>query len=232
MANDYGISEYFLNEGGTFREVGGGIAIGVVVGMAAAPLTGRLRPGEPSMSEALGIVFICSGAALWLDVSFLLAPMAAGVLVANLASHHRRTFREIEHIEWPFLVLFFVLAGARLDLAHFTGGGLLLLAYVALRVAGRVTGGWLGGRLGGLPDRQCGTIGLALMPQAGVALGLALAAGDAFPQIADLLLTATIASTAIFEVAGPVLTRWVIMREDNGNHGQAAARPDRNLKEN
>lgn len=206
------------------REVGGGLAVGVVVGLAAAALTGRLRPGEPSLSEGLGVVFVCGGAALWLDVSFLLAPMAAGVVVANLASHHRRAFREIEHVEWPFLVLFFVLAGARLDLTHLSKGGLMLVAYVALRIAGRVCGGWLGGRLGGLPDRQSATVGLALMPQAGVALGLALAAGDAFPQIADPLLTVTIASTVIFEVAGPILTRWVIMREGTGNHGKTATR--------
>ena len=97
-------------------ELGGAVAVGAAVGLPAAFLTGRLREGEPMQSEALGVVFLCAGLALWLEVSFLLAGMVAGALVVNFAAHHNRAFHEIEHIEWPFMVLFFVLAGASLDL--------------------------------------------------------------------------------------------------------------------
>ena len=111
--------------------------------------------------------------ALLLGVSFLLAAMTMGVVVANLARHHRRPFRAIEGIEWPFMVLFFVLSGASLQVAELGTGATLTFAYVVLRVLGRVLGGWLGSLLSG---RSVSTraIGVALLPQAGIAIGMGL----------------------------------------------------------
>jgi hypothetical protein len=54
--------------------------------------------------------------------------------------------------------------------------------------------------------------GLALMPQAGVAIGMALVAGERFPEYAEPLLAVTIASTIFFEVIGPVLTQFALRR--------------------
>jgi NhaP-type Na+/H+ or K+/H+ antiporter len=78
------------------RDIGIAVAIGVVIGLPAAYLTGRLKKGEPIQSEALGVVFLCAGTALWLDVSFLLAGIAAGATVVNVARHHARPF----HVQW------------------------------------------------------------------------------------------------------------------------------------
>ena len=59
-------------------EIGGATAIGIAVGLPAAILTGRLQEGEPIQAEAIGIVFLCAGLAIWIGVSFLLAGMVAG----------------------------------------------------------------------------------------------------------------------------------------------------------
>ena len=59
-------------------EIGGAIGIGLGIGLPATALTGRLQDGEPIQAEALGIVFLCAGLAIWLEVSFLLAGMIAG----------------------------------------------------------------------------------------------------------------------------------------------------------
>ena len=187
-------------------ELGGALVVGAAVGLPAAYLTGRLKPGEPMQSEALGVVFLCAGLAVWLGASFLLAGMVAGMIVANLAEHHRRPFHEIEHIEWPFMVLFFVLAGASLKLEALDVIGPLCIAYVVLRTLGRIMGGWLGGFLGGAPTVHRRWIGLALVPQAGVALGMALVGAQYFPDLAETLLAVTISSAIIFEVFGPILT--------------------------
>ncbi len=64
-----------------------------------AYLTGRIQRGEPTLVEALGAVFLCGGIAIWLEVSYLLAAMAMGAIVANLAHHHTRPFHAIEGIE-------------------------------------------------------------------------------------------------------------------------------------
>ncbi|MCP4381125.1 MAG: cation:proton antiporter [Hyphomicrobiales bacterium] len=188
-------------------EIGGAVVIGLLIGLPAAYLTGRLKPGEPTQAEALGVVFLCGGLALTIQASFLLAVMVAGFVIANLARHHARAFHEIEHIEWPFLVLFFVLAGASLDLSALPAIGLLGALYVVLRFAGRIVGGWLGAAATGVDRHQRLWIGSAMMPQAGVAMGMALIAAGSFPQFRTEILATTIAATVVFELGGPILTQ-------------------------
>jgi Kef-type K+ transport system membrane component KefB len=193
-------------------DVGGALALGSLIGLPAAYLTGRLKEGEPMQTEALGIVFLTAGLAIWAEVSFLLAGMMAGALVANFARHHETAFHEIEHIQWPFMILFFLLAGASLDLTQLSGVGLALGGYVALRCFGRVLGGWIGGTIAAAPPTHRPWYGTALMPQAGIALGMALVGAREFPDHADLLLGLTIATTVIFELIGPIATLWAIKR--------------------
>jgi Kef-type K+ transport system membrane component KefB len=194
------------------RELFGALALGLLLGLPMALLTGRVRPGEPSMAEALGMVFLCGGLALWMEVSFLLASMTMGAVVAGIARHHEYPFHAIEGIEWPFMVLFFVLAGATLDLSTLPTIGALGAGYVLLRVIGRVAGGWLGGWLAGDSAANRHWLGIALMPQAGVALGMALVAVQHLPQYADTLLPVVIAATVLFELVGPPLTRLALRR--------------------
>ncbi len=197
-------------------EIGGAMLVGVIVGLPAAYLTGRLRPGEPSQVEALGVVFLCGGLALAIDASFLLAAMIAGLLVANFAKHHAYAFHEIENIEWPFMVLFFVLAGASMDIAALPAIGGIGAAYVVLRIAGRIAGGWIGGYATGLRPDYRRWIGVALMPQAGVSLGMALVAATAFPDLRNEILVAAIGTTIVFELAGPLATQLALSRVDRG----------------
>lgn len=193
-------------------EIGGAVALGLAIGLPGAYLTGRLKPGEPTQLEALGLVFLTAGLALWLDVSFLLAGMVAGALISNLARHHDRAFHEIELIERPFLILFFLLAGASMDLPALWAVGGLGLAYLGLRILSRLLAGWIGGRLGGLEATQARWIGAALLPQAGVAVGMALVAAQALPRHADTILTLTIGTTVVFELIGPMATAWAVRR--------------------
>jgi len=194
-----------------FWELGGAILIGLAIGLPAAWLTGRLRPGEPTQVEAIALILLLAGLSSLLEVSALLASMVAGCLVANLSYHHTRSFREIEHIEWPFLVFFFVLSGASIDLYKADDAILLTLAYILLRLAGRLFGGFVAvmfdrARHQALPRN----IGLALTPQAGVAIGMALLAAERFPELRDTILPVVVASTIIFELIGPVLVRRVL----------------------
>ncbi|MGP6087309.1 cation:proton antiporter [Antarctobacter jejuensis] len=202
-------------------EVGGALLLGLAVGLPGAILTGRLRPGEPTRLEALGLVFLTAGLALWMEVSFLLAGMMAGAVIANRAKHHERAFHEIELVERPFLILFFLLAGASMELKALMAVGGIGLAYVGLRVLGRVAGGWAGGGLTGLPPTQRLWIGPALLPQAGVAVGMALVAAAEFPDLGEALLTLTIGTTVVFELVGPLVTLIAVQRVQAA--GEAAA---------
>jgi Kef-type K+ transport system membrane component KefB len=203
------------------REVGGALALGAAIGVPAAYFTGRVRPGEPTRIEALGIVFLCGGLALVLGVSFLLAAMVMGLAIANLARHHDRPRREIETFEQPFLVLFFILAGAALEVGALAELGLVGAAYILLRTAGLWLGGWLGARLAGLSGPRARLVGLAITPQAGVALGMALVAKSRFPEVGDMLLGIVISTTVVFELIGPVVTRWTLSRVGEIGEGRA-----------
>ncbi len=193
-------------------EIGGALGLGTAIGLPASYLTGRLGKGEPMQTEALGVVFLCAGLALWLEVSFLIAGMTAGALIVNLARHHKRAFHEIEHIEWPFMILFFILAGASLEIDALRHVGLIGLAYIVLRIASRIVGGWIGAVAGGAPAHERPWFGLALLPQAGVAVGIALIASKQFPDYAETILTVTIGTTVAFELLGPAGTLYALRR--------------------
>lgn len=131
------------------REIGGAVIVGVLVGLPMAYLADRIQRTEPTLIEVLGGIFLCAGISLWLEVSFLMAAMVAGIMVANVARHPRRPFHSIEGVEWPFMILFFALAGASLDLSSFNRIGLIGLAYIVLRICGRVIGAWVGAMASG-----------------------------------------------------------------------------------
>ena len=189
-------------------EVGGALALGVVVGIPMAWMTGRVKEGEPTLLEAAGFVFICGGLALLLHVSYLLACMALGATVANRATHHTRPFREIEGASQPFLVMFFLLAGYEYDVAAAVALGALGVGYVLARVAGRVLAARLAARLAGAPAVVQKHVGWCLLPQAGVALGLALLAAERIPAVGETVLPLVIAATVVFELVGPATTWW------------------------
>lgn len=199
-------------------ELFGALAIGAVIGFPAAYLSGRLRAGEPMQTEALAIVFLCAGISIWLEVSYLLAGIVSGMVVANFAKHHTRPFHEIENIEQPFMILFFFLAGASLHADRWMELGLIIGACIVLRIISRLVGGWLGGRLSGSPEYFNRWIGMALMPQAGVAIGMALVAGNHFPEYRDSILTITIVTTIAFEIFGPLATRISLQKATQHNH--------------
>lgn len=197
---------------GAAWDLGGAVVLGCVLGAPASYLTGRLKPGEPLQAEAIGIVFLAAGLALWMEVSFLVTGMTAGAVIANFARHHDRAFHEIEHIHWPFMILFFLLAGALLEVNALLLLGWTGVAFLALRTCARIIGGLIGTRLGGVPSPEALWYGPALLPQAGVAVGMALVASERFPEWAPTIMALTVASTVVFEIIGPPATLMSIRR--------------------
>ncbi len=193
-------------------DIGGSVLIGIGLGIPIAYLSGRIRPGERTLVEALGAVLLCGGIALWLDVSFLLAAMIMGAVVANFGQEEHRPFHAIEGIEWPFMILFFVLAGASLEIDTVSDIGAVGTAYVLLRMLGRFVGGWIGGCLSHADPSIRQWMGVALMPQAGVALGMALVVNQQLPEFGKTIIPVVIAATVLFEVIGPIFTRTALIR--------------------
>ncbi len=215
-----GISWSVLLHGG--REVFGAGLLGLVLGIPMAAVTGRAKPGELTLLEALGFVLLCGGLASVLEVSFLLACMTLGAVVARRAHHHTRPLHAIEGISQPFLVTFFLLAGFEFDLSDFLTFGLVGAAYVIARSLGLIVGGTLGARAVGASPVVTRYVGWCLLPQAGVALGLGLIAAQRFPEVGEGLLSMLVGTTFAFEVLGPIATRIALRRSGE----TAASRSD------
>ena len=193
-------------------EIGGAIVLGGLIGFPAAYLSGRIKAGEPLQIEALAISFLTAGLAVTFDVSFLISGIVVGALIASLAKHHTRAFHEIEHIKLPFMIVFFILAGASLDLSSVKDLGFVGLALVALRVIARLLGGWVGASLAREAKPLRHLYGPALLPQAGVSIGMALIAGLTFPQWKDQIMALIVGTTVVFELFGPLCTMWAVRK--------------------
>ena len=133
--------------------------------------------------------------------------MTMGATVASLAKHHERPFHAINGIEWPFMILFFILAGAALRLQALPLVGGITVLYVAGRCLGIYVGTRIGCRVVGSDLATRRWLGLALFPQAGVALGMALLASQRFPDYGSVVLPVILASTIFLEVLAPVVSR-------------------------
>jgi len=198
------------------KEIGGAVLLGLILGFPAAFLTGRIKQGQPTLTEALGIVFICGGLAIRLGVSYLIASMVMGAVVANVATHHEYPFHAIEGIEWPFMVIFFVLAGALLEISALKGIGWIGTAYILCRAVGKYVGARVGAVIARSNRETRSWMGAALLPQAGVSIGMALVASNQFPEYRLVVLTVVISSNVVFEIIGPAFTRLSIHRSEQG----------------
>ncbi|MEJ2231456.1 MAG: hypothetical protein P8X46_09775, partial [Nitrospirales bacterium] len=117
---------------------------------------------------------------------------------------------------WPFMILFFILAGASLELVSLRAASFLGLAYILFRLIGLIGGAWVGGIISAAPPVWQRWMGIALWPQAGVALGMALLASQHLPELKEVILPVTIGSTIVFELIGPVMTRKALIRAGEG----------------
>ncbi len=191
-------------------EVVGAIVLGIFLGIPMSFLVGKHRPGEPTMVEAMGFVFICGGLALYFELSYLLACMALGATVARAAKHVSRPFHEIERASEPFLVIFFLLSGITLQLGTLSTIGLIAAGYIAARSLGKIYGARITARITKASPVVQKHLGWCLLPQAGVAIGMALLVAERLPDVAETVLAITVVTTVVFELFGPFITRWHI----------------------
>lgn len=89
----------------------------------------------------MAFVFLACGLSIYIGASFILPAMVMGAMVARFAKHQKRPFHSIKRVELPFMILFFTLAGASLDLEAVKEIGWIGRAYVILRIIGRILGG-------------------------------------------------------------------------------------------
>jgi Kef-type K+ transport system membrane component KefB len=116
------------------------------------------------------------------------------------------------------MILFFILAGASFELEVLQTLGWTGALYMLLRITARLIGGAIGARIAGVPAKEANWYGPALLSQAGVAVGMALVAGERMPDSAATIMGLTITATVIFEILGPPITLFAIRRVEKAQN--------------
>ena len=175
-----------------------------------------------SVFAALGIYMLFKSPALGgFELSSLLTCMMAGAIYTNFVSDSNRTLDVMDRFTSPIYMMFFVISGASLDLTiFFNRNGLIVVCIAATYVLFRVIGKWLGAFTGAsitrCEDKIKKYLGFALIPQAGVAIGLATTAYTLFnknPETAfagSLILAIILTSTLVYELIGPMVAKFAL----------------------
>ncbi len=192
----------------------GSLGLGVVVGLVIDAIVHKLAKRADVLIVALAGVFLCGGLASFLGLSSLLAGVAAGFAVVNRDRRDVRAFRALNDFEPPLYGIFFALAGAQLHLRELAASGAIGAAFVVMRGVGKYLGAWWGARAAGMPRKLASSVGLGLLPQAGLAIGLAyLVRQDAsLEAIRNIVIEVVVASVVINELIGPPLVRLMAIR--------------------
>jgi Kef-type K+ transport system membrane component KefB len=196
------------------------IIVSILVGMAIGiGLTFLLRISEKDaeyLPFIIGTLLFLDGIASYFQLSPLLTAMSLGIMVANLSSKKLKAFSVLDHFSPPIIAAFFILAGARLNIAFVPQIGLLGIGYFLFRVVGKVAGASLGATLSHAPLAVKKYIGFGLLSQVGVAVGLAITVGREFPgtDLGPKVVTILLATTIATEIVGPMMTKFAITKAD------------------
>ncbi|MDD5064169.1 MAG: cation:proton antiporter [Phycisphaerae bacterium] len=209
----------FLN---SILSILGAFILGSISAILLSYLSRFIRTQAELLIFTLGFVLLSIGIAIWLHLSVLLANMFLGAILVNINKSSFSSFEVLKTIDSPLFLLFFVLAGANLEIGLLPKLGLIGSAYLVFRVAGKVAGARLGARISNASGSIRKYLGLGLVPQAGVALGCALVAKSDFPNIGGMIFTTIVATTVVYELVGPLCTKYALQKagEINVEHHQ------------
>lgn len=205
--------------------VSGSLGLGSVVGLVLVAATRRLIRSDHKATASMMAILATVGLANWLELSFLLAALALGLVIANATPEGEEVGERVfENFKSAILAIFFTLAGAELDFEYLVPGGLLAVVTVLARIIGKLGASRIAMSLARAPRNVTRNLGLGLIPQAGVAIGLLLSLqhDPAFSSLRALLLAAGLTSVLANELLGPLTMRLALKR--SGEVGRDRAR--------
>ncbi len=203
------------------KEVVLSLLVGGIIGFVFCQLVRRLKNARDVLVILFAAAFIGVGLSMRWHLSLILTNMAVGFVLANMRSEAsvRRIMAPLLDVMPLIFILFFFLAGAHLELAALPSLGMLGVVYIVGRTTGLVGGARLGGMLGRVEDKVKKYVGLGILSQAGVAIGLSLIVAQEFGELAvqydldhaarigTITLTTVTATCIFFEIIGPILAK-------------------------
>lgn len=193
-------------------EIGGALVVGAILGfLFLLPMKAFKKDGN-RLSLIIAFIFVGLGLSQLCGFSSLLLCMAMGAVVANFSPDVNQIMKLSDRITPPIFMLFFVASGADLKLSVLPAVGLVGVIYIVVRVVGKMFGASLGAIVSKADKNIRKYLGPALVPQAGVAIGLSLAASSVVPEHASEIRTVILCGTLIYELVGPVIAKTCLKK--------------------
>ncbi|MDD6046037.1 MAG: cation:proton antiporter, partial [bacterium] len=193
-------------------EIGLSLVVGAALGTVLSFLLRFFRSRANRLSLMIAAVF--AGVALsdcW-GLSALLTCMAIGAAMVNLRADSSALIENTDRWTPPLFMLFFIISGAELDLQVLTTVGLLGVLYLVARSLGKYFGSALGACVVKSEPKIRKYLGLTLLPQAGVAIGMAQVVIAKLPEYGEVIRAVVLCATLVYELVGPVITRVALSR--------------------
>lgn len=202
------------------REIGGSIALGIIIGLGVATIAKKARDDKEFLALIISAIMICCGIAHQIHLSQILACMFIGITLVNRYNIiSRRAIRILEGTITPIYILFFVMIGAKLQIGLLPKMGWLGLAYIGGRTIGKLSGAYLGARMSNAADSVRKYLGPSLFSQAGVAVGLSIAVAQDFSrlnaagmELGTLVINVIAATTFVVQIIGPPCVKFSITK--------------------
>lgn len=208
-------SDALLDTDGAVVQLIGPALLGAFAAIALDRVT-RLALGPERLATAAVVALVLtSGLATSLGISPMLACLILGAVQTNITHSRSHLVDSVfDNFEPAILTVFFTLAGMHLSFDHLEHAGILVLLYFVARFGGKLLAADLALRVARATERVRKNLGLALVPQAGVAVGLVLLIQEdpRFAEVSGLFAAVVLTVVTVNEIVGPVLTRIALTR--------------------
>ena len=188
------------------------LLIGGALGLVLALSNRFFHSKANRLCLSITAVFLGVAIAKQFNLSDLLLCMSIGAVYVNLRDDAIETLEHTDTWTPPLFMLFFVISGAELDVTALPSVGLIGIIYIVVRALGKYFGAFLGATVVKASPNIRKYLGVTLLPQAGVAIGMAQLVLTQLPQYGARIQAVVLCATLIYELVGPVCTKLALAK--------------------
>lgn len=196
-------------------EIGISVILGIAVGSVLNWIIKNFVEEDKILAFSIGAILLLIGLAQVLEVDVILASMVMGFFISNFAPRRsKETFLLVEKFTPPVYILFFVMVGAGLNVHGLSKMTIVMaIVYLVGRMGGKAFGSIFGAILSKAPMSVRKYLPFCLFSQAGVAIGLSIVAGHAFPGvIGETIVLIVTATTFVVQIIGPAAVKYAVTK--------------------
>ena len=198
------------------------LLLGAIMGWVLTQLEKLFNSNTNRLNLTIALVFLTASLSMLkfeigpvhIGFSSLLTCMMLGTVFCNICELSHDLMAASDKWTSPLFALFFVISGAELELNVFADWAIVVIGvvYIIFRCFGKYFGTLFSAKITGCSPEICRYLGITLFPQAGVALGMCAIASQELGDVGTLIRNITLFAVLIYEIAGPILTRWALTK--------------------